>query len=200
MKKSHPVSSVGSWGPDISELNLIGYSQHGDRDAFACLYGTYIDRIHRYIYYRVYDREVAEDLTSLVFLRVWENLGSFKIGCTPFTGWLYRIAHNAVIDYYRAHKTLVPLEDCYLQQLGHSDGVDEKVDVSFLSQRLVKAMDALTHTQQEVLILRFIWGLTTREIACRLHKGQGAIRALQTRGLRKLSQDPDIHTGLLYGS
>ena len=199
MNKSQPVSSGKPLGPDISELKLIRFSQHGDRDAFACLYDAYIERIHHYIYYRVYDREVAEDLTSLVFLRVWENLGTFKVGQTPFMGWVYRIAHNAVIDYYRTRKPLIALEDVDPQNLSHSDRTDEGIDLMNLSQRLVMAMDGLTSTQREVLILRFIWGLTTRDIARRLHKGQGAIRALQMRGLRKLAEDPAIHTGLLYG-
>lgn len=199
MNKSQHVSSDRPLKPNISELKLIHFSQHGDRDAFACLYDTYIERIHHYIYYRVYDREVAEDLTSLVFLRVWENLGTFKSGQAPFMGWLYRIAHNAVIDYYRTRKPFITLEDVDPQSLSHSDRVDESIDLTNLSQKLVTAMDGLTGTQREVLILRFIWGLTTTEIARRLHKGQGAIRALQMRGLRKLAEDPAIHTGLLYG-
>ena len=200
MNKSYPVSSGKPLGPDSSELKLIRFSQDGDRDAFACLYDTYIERIHHYISYRVYDREVAEDLTSLVFLRVWENLGSFKSGQAPFMGWLYRIAHNAVIDYYRTRKPLIPIEEVDPRKLCHSDRVDESIDLTNLSQKLVTAMDGLTGTQREVLILRFMWGLTTGEIARRLHKGQGAIRALQLRGLRKLAEDPAIHTGLLYGS
>lgn len=199
MNKSYAVSSGKALGPDINELKLIRFSQHGDRDAFACLYDTYIERIHHYIYYRVYDREVAEDLTSLVFLKVWENLGTFKSGQAPFMGWVYRIAHNAVIDYYRTRKPVIALDDIDPRKLNHSDRVDESVDLTNLSQKLVAAMDGLTSTQREVLILRFIWGFTTTEIAGRLHKGQGAVRALQMRGLKKLAEDPAIHTGLLYG-
>ncbi len=199
MNKSYPVSSDQPLEPDISELKLIRFSQRGDRDAFACLYDTYLERIHHYIYYRVYDRDVAEDLTSLVFLRVWENLGTFKSGQAPFMGWLYRIAHNAVIDYYRTWKLSIPLEDAHPRNLSYSDRVDQSIDLTNLSQKLVKALDGLTSVQREVLILRFIWGLTTKDIARRLHKGRGAIRALQMRGLRKLAEDPAIHRGLLYG-
>ena len=158
MNKSQHVSSDRPLKPNISELKLIRFSQHGDRDAFACLYDTYIERIHHYIYYRVYDREVAEDLTSLVFLRVWENLGTFKSGQAPFMGWLYRIAHNAVIDYYRTRKPFITLEDVDPQSLSHSDRVDESIDLTNLSQKLVTAMDGLTGTQREVLILQFILG------------------------------------------
>lgn len=194
----HDVSSTEPSGTVRSELNLVRFSQSGDRDAFACLYETNLDRIRRYIYFRVFDREVAEDITSLVFLKVWEHLGSFQGGQIPFAKWIYRIAHNTIIDYYRTRKTVVPLEDVDSLKLSHSDRVDEKIELNILSATLVEALEELTDTQREVLILRFIWGLTTREIARKLHKQQGAVRALQMRGLRRLSQDPAIQRGRMY--
>jgi RNA polymerase sigma-70 factor (ECF subfamily) len=199
MTITYDVSSNGALGtvpfgtvPD--ELDLVRFSQNGDRDAFACLYEANLDRIHRYIFYRVYDQQVTEDITSLVFLKVWENLGKFKGGQVPFAKWLYRIAHNTVIDYYRTRKPTVALEDVHPLQLSHFDRVDDKIDINILSQKLMAAMDVLTSTQREVLTLRFIVGLTTMEIAKKLKKGQGAVRALQMRGLRRLAQEPAIHT------
>lgn len=198
MAATYDVSSNGQFGTVDSELNLVRFSQNGDRDAFASLYETHLDRIHRYIYYRVYDREVAEDITSLVFLKVWEHLGSFQGGQIPFAKWLYRIAHNTVIDYYRTRKTVVPIEDVDPLKLSHSDNVDEKLDLNTCSLGLAEALDELTSMQREVLILRFIWGMTPMEIANKLKKGRGAIRALQMRGLRKLAQHPTIRNGLIY--
>jgi RNA polymerase sigma-70 factor (ECF subfamily) len=177
-----------------SERTLIRFSQGGDRDAFASLYKAHLEQIHRYIYFRVSDRDVAEDITSLVFLKVWQSLGTFNGGQIPFAKWLYRIAHNAVIDYYRTRRVVASLEDVHPLELSYSDRVDEKIDIHILSHKLVEALKTLTHTQQEVLILRFIEGFTTSEIARRLHKQEGAIRALQMRGLRRLAQDPAIHT------
>jgi RNA polymerase sigma-70 factor (ECF subfamily) len=194
MTLTYDVSSTGLRGTVPDELSLVRFSQDGDRDAFACLYEANLERIHRYIYYRVYDQQVTEDITSLVFLKVWENLGSFKGGQIPFAKWLYRIAHNTVIDYYRTRKPTVALEDVHPLQLSHFDSVDEKIDTTILSRDLMAAMDVLTSTQREVLILRFVLGLTTMEIAKRLKKGQGAVRALQMRGLRRLSQEPAMHT------
>ena len=181
-----------------SESTLIGYSQSGDRDAFACLYETHLNQIYRYIYFRVYDHEIAEDITSLVFLKAWEHLGTFKSGHIPFVGWLYRIAHNTVIDYYRTRKTVTSLEDVNVLKLSHSDNVDEKLDLNTCSQQLAEALKELTSMQREVLILRFILGWTTMEIADRLKKGRGAIRALQMRGLRRLAQYPGIHRELIH--
>lgn len=198
MATTYHVSSNRPSGTVRNELNLIRSSQSGDRDAFACLYETHLDRIHRYIYFRVFDRELAEDLTSLVFLKAYEHLGTFKSRHIPFLGWLYRIAHNTVIDYYRTRKTVVPLEDVDLLKLSHSDKVDEKLDLNMCSQKLAEALDQLTSMQREVLILRFIWGLSPMEIADKLKKGRGAIRALQMRGLRRLAQHPAIRKGLMY--
>lgn len=198
MAATYDVSSNGLFGTVDSELNLVRISQNGDRDAFASLYEAHLDRIHRYIFFRVSDRELAEDITSVVFLKVWEHLGSFQGGQVPFAKWLYRIAHNTVIDYYRTRKNVIPLEDVDALKLSHSDNIDEKLDLNTCSQELAGALKELTSTQREVLILRFIWGLSISEIAHRLDKRQGAIRALQLRGLRKLAQHPAIQKGLLF--
>lgn len=198
MATIYNVSSNRPSGTVHSEVKLIHSSQSGDRDAFACLYQTHLAQVYRYIYFRVYDRELAEDITSLVFLKVWEHLGTFKSGDIPFAGWLYRIAHNTVIDYYRTRKNVVPLEDAEVLKLSHSDNVDEKLDLNTCSQELAEALAELTSMQREVLILRFIWGLTSMEIADKLKKGRGAIRALQMRGLRRLAKHPAIQKGLIY--
>lgn len=195
MASTHNMASRGSSGAVESEQKLIRFSQNGDRDAFAALYETHLDQIYRYIYFRVYERELAEDLTSVVFLKVWEHLGNFKSGRVPFLGWVYRIAHNTVIDHYRTRKITTPLDDVHPLQLSHSDGVDDKVDAEILSRQLMEALEDVTYTQREVLILRFIWGFTTTEIADTLNKRRGAIRALQMRGLKRMSQNPAIRNG-----
>jgi|WetSurMetagenome_2_1015567.scaffolds.fasta_scaffold117670_2 RNA polymerase sigma-70 factor, ECF subfamily len=192
MTKFYKSSSSGSLGTTPSEVTLIWYSQQGDRDAFASLYDTYCYGIRRYILIRVADPELAEDITSLVFLRAWENLNTFRIGQSPFGAWLRRIAHNAVIDLYRTRKPVVSLEEIAPLQLSYADEIDKKLDLQSLAQELVQGLKVLTGTQQEVLILRFILGLTTPEIARSLNKQEGAIRALQMRGFKRLAQYPAI--------
>jgi RNA polymerase sigma-70 factor (ECF subfamily) len=192
MTKIYKFSPTGFQDTAMSELNLIWFSQRGDRDAFASLYDTYRDDIHRYIYFRVADPELAEDITSLVFLSVWEHLDTFRIGKSPFSAWLYRIAHNAVIDHYRTRKTVVSLDEVAPLKLSHADEVDEKIDLQIRTQGLIEGLKELTGTQQEVLILRFILGFTTPEIAQSLNKQEGAVRALQMRGLKRLARFPAI--------
>ena len=128
----------------------------------------------------------------MVFLKAWENLKTFRIGRSPFAAWLHRIAHNAVIDHYRTRKTVVSLEEAAPLRLSYADEVDKKLDIQFLTQELVEGLKVLTGTQQQVLILRFIFGFTTPEIAQSLHKQQGAVRALQMRGLKRLAHYPAI--------
>jgi RNA polymerase sigma-70 factor (ECF subfamily) len=188
MTNVHKVFPSGSPATALNEATLIWFSQRGDQDAFASLYDTYHHGIHRYILIRVADPELAEDLTSLVFLKAWENMNTFRIGRSLFGAWLYRIAHNAVIDHYRTRKTVVSLEDAAPLQLSYKDEIDRKLDLQILAQELIQGLKVLTGTQQEVLILRFILGYTTPEIAQSLNKQQGAIRALQMRGLKRLAQ------------
>jgi RNA polymerase sigma-70 factor (ECF subfamily) len=192
MPKIQKVFSSGSLGTTLNEATLIWFSQRGDRDAFASLYDTYREGIHRYIFFHVSDPELAEDLTSVVFLKAWENLTTFRIGRSLFAAWLHRIAHNTVIDHYRTRKPIVSLEEAAPLQLSYGDEVDKKLDIQFLAQGLIDGLKVLTIMQQKVLILRFIFGFTTPEIAQSLNKQQGAVRALQMRGLRRLAQYPAI--------
>ena len=184
--------------PETDEQHLVRLSQQGSQDAFACLYDTYIERIYRYVYFRVADVELAEDITSQVFLKSWERLSSFQVGSSPFVAWLYRIAHNAVIDYYRTRKVSIPLDDASPVEISHEDRVDEKLDRQLESQALCRALKNLTDEQQQVLILKFIEGLSTFEIARRLGKQQGAIRALQMRALQGLAKCPQIQRERRY--
>jgi len=174
--------------PVTDELALVRRSQDGDQEAFTCLYDAYMERIYRYIYFRVADEQVAEDITSQVFLKVWEKLDTYQAGSSPFVAWLYRIARNTVIDNYRTRKVSIPLENVSPADISHDDGVDEKLDMQLKSEQLRQGMKELTEEQQEVLVLRFIAELSTEEIAQQLGKQPGAIRALQMRALQGLAK------------
>ncbi len=191
-------SSVRSLDPLVDEQNLIRLSQAGNQETFARLYDAYIERIYRYVYFRVADEELAEDITSQVFLKVWEKLHTYQAGQSPFMAWLYRIAHNAVIDYYRTRKVSIPLEEANPIEVSHADEINERLDLQVKSQHLRKALQQLTDEQQQVLLLKFVGGLSTSEIAQQLSKQQGAVRALQMRGLQALSKCPDLQVEQLY--
>lgn len=184
--------------PATDELQLISLSQQGDAEAFASLYAFYVERITRYIYFRVTDHELAEDITSRIFLKMLEKLDTYQAGGSPVIAWLYRMAHNAVIDHYRMKRTFISLEDVHQAEVRQEDGIEEKLDLQIKSQQLRAALQVLTKEQQRVLILKFIDGLSTLEIARQLGKRQGAVRSLQMRALQRLARCPDLQRERFY--
>lgn len=166
------------------EADLVRKAKSGDARAFGRLYDSTLDRIYRYIFFRVTDAELAEDLTSQVFLKAWENLRRYKPG-GPFVAWLYTIARNTVIDHYRTRKQSVPLDQTVIKD---DPELDEKVDLKHDIGILQEAMQELTEEQREVLTLRFLADMETGEIAERMQKSEGAVRALQMRALQALAK------------
>ncbi|MCI0609598.1 MAG: sigma-70 family RNA polymerase sigma factor [Anaerolineae bacterium] len=174
--------------PLANERQLVLQAQDGDAEAFGKIYDAYMERIYRFIYFLVDDQQTAEDITSQVFLKAWSNLHCFRFSRTPNLGWLYTIAHNAVIDHYRTRKPTTALEDVQLSQPDYSEAVENEIDLAVEMKSIKAAMRNLTSDQQQVLTLRFIEGMSNTEIAQQLGKREGAIRALQMRGLQALAK------------
>jgi RNA polymerase sigma-70 factor (ECF subfamily) len=173
--------------PLLDERRLVQKAKSGDPDAFARLYDAYVERVYRYIYFRVSDDAATEDLTSQVFLKAWESVSRYRPGSSPFLAWLYSIARNLVIDHYRTKKETVDLEDI-IHITSNGPSPDEEVQKRFELQEMRKALQFLTDEQREVVTLRFIAGLSTEEVAAVMEKREGAIRALQMRALHALYQ------------
>ena len=186
--------------PATDESKLISLSKQGDPEALASLYACYVERITRYVYSRVTDHQLAEDITSRIFLKMLEKLDTYQVGQSPVIAWLYRMAHNAVIDHYRMKRTFVSLEDLHQAEAKQEDGIEEKLELQIKSQQLRAALQVLTEEQQRVLILKFIDGLSTREIARQLGKQPGSVRSLQMRALQKLSRFPSLQREQLLWS
>lgn len=166
---------------------LVLLAKAGDAEAFGHLYETYLDRIYRYVYFRVTDEQTAEDLISQVFTKAWENLDRYQPSGRPFIAWLYTIAHNTVIDHYRTRKDTVAIEST-VSLASDAPGPDEQVELHFEADNLRLALQTLTPEQQQVVVLKFIAGMTTDEIAAQLQKSAGAVRALQMRALQALAK------------
>ncbi len=169
------------------EIRLVRRAQSGDSEAFAQLYDASLDRVYRYVFFRVSDAQMAEDITSQVFLKAWENLDGYKTKGAPFIAWLYTIARNLVIDHYRTRKETVPLEEA-VPLPADGQNVGEQVETRFELQAMREALQFLTEDQQQVLIMKFIGGLSTDDIAKMMDKREGAVRALQMRALQTLSK------------
>lgn len=174
--------------PLADERQLVLQAQDGDAEAFGRIYDGYVERIYRFVFFRVDDQQTAEDITSQVFLKAWSNLDRFEFTRTPYIAWLYTIAHNTVIDHYRTRKITTALEDVQLSQPDDAEVVENQIDLTVEMKTIKVAMQNLTDDQQQVLHLRFIEGMSNTEIAQQLGKREGAIRALQMRGLQALAK------------
>ena len=166
------------------EARLVEFAVAGDFDSFAALYSHHMDAIYRYAFFRMGNQQDAEDLTEQAFLRAWEAMPSFRsIGCS-FLHWMYRIAHNLVVDYHR-HGARV-IEESLPNQLTLT--LDEVPVIDYMLRveeitTLAGAIRQLSDEQQQVIILRFIEGFSHAEISRILQKSEMACRAIQHRAL-----------------
>lgn len=173
----------------VNEEYIVQQAVDGNQRAFTQLYDIYFDKIYRYIYVRLRKQAESEDLTQEVFIKALKAIGSYKIGKTPFASWLFRIAHNQVIDYVRKYaKNMETSLDEAPPTVGAEDPVimiEQKFEIAELNM----AMMELSPAQQEVISLRFIAELPIADVAKILGKSQGTVKALQFNGtvsLRRL--------------
>lgn len=182
---------------DLTEKVLLEGAAIFDERALGELYDRYEARIYSYIYRRTGNESLAEDLTAQVFLKMLEAIRSEKAWHSSFSGWLYRIAHNAVIDYYRQRdrQQQVSLEDTLTTTASDHNPV-VMAESSVDAERLRIAISRLTEEQAEVITLRFLEGYSISEVAEMLDKTEGSIKALQYRAvttLRQLLQHEGFH-------
>jgi RNA polymerase sigma-70 factor (ECF subfamily) len=168
--------------------DIVRRAQAGDQSAFAELYERHYDQIFRYISFKCGNRLEAEDLTGEVFLKMLESIHKFKFQGFPFTSWLYRIAHNLVVDNFRrkGRKPTVPLDKVLNFSGGADSDMENQVQLSWSMREVVEAMDNLTGLQREVITLRFVAGLSIAETANAVGRKENAVKALQHAGIRKL--------------
>jgi RNA polymerase sigma-70 factor (ECF subfamily) len=177
------------WGLErescTDEAALVAQAVQGDERSFTGLYDRYYDRIYRHLYYRVGRAEDAEDLAQQVFLQAWRALSRYRQGTTPFIAWLFTIAHNAVISFYRRNKAAYSLESD-LSERPSSNGVEEPTETRLEHERAHRAMARLKPEQQLVLSMRFLESLEYRDIGAALGKSEGNVRVIQHRALLEL--------------
>jgi RNA polymerase sigma-70 factor (ECF subfamily) len=168
-----------------NERILLERAKQYDQAALGELYDRYAPRIYAYVYRRVSDAHLAEDLTSDVFVRVIQAIQAGRFWRTSFRAWLYRIAHNLVVDHYRRQPPAAELELDERLVVSEDDPVSAVAE-QLSHQRLHAAISRLTPDQQQVLALRFGEEMKTREVAEVMGKSVGAIEALQHRALAAL--------------
>lgn len=160
------------------EESLVRRAQQRDQEAFAQLYETNFDKIYRYVVLRIGNETEAEDMTQQVFLNALQSISSFRWKGAPFSAWLFRIAHNQVVDYLRkkTKQATSPLDESLVS---HDDNpqltAERKLDI----EQLVSATKYLTEAQREVISLRFAGELSIAQAAKVMGKSEGAVKALQ---------------------
>jgi RNA polymerase sigma-70 factor (ECF subfamily) len=181
------IQTIHKDPPLPEEACLVDQAKSGDPEAFAKLYDAYVERVSRYIFFRVSEDSDMEDLVSQVFLKAWENLDRYKVGRSPFIAWLYTIARNLVIDHYRTKKNTLALDEV-LALPSDMQLPDEEVQMHFDLDAMRDSLQVLSKDQQQVLILKYIVGLPNESIAKIMNKQEGTIRGLQMRGLQTLAK------------
>ena len=161
------------------EQNLIQRARQGDQDAFAQLYENHFDKIYRYVVLKIGNMAEAEDMTQQVFVKAYESISSYRWQGIPFSAWLFRIAHNQMVDFVRkaSKKQTIPFDES-LPVLSDSNP-EHEVEVKMEMEKVVLASRKLTKAQHEVINLRFAGGLSIAEVAKTMRKSEGAIKALQ---------------------
>jgi RNA polymerase sigma-70 factor, ECF subfamily len=192
LKVPAPQSGAQSSLPmaDMPEDEVILLAGGGDTEAFSLLYERYVTRIYNYIYYRTGNPYEAEDLTSRVFHRALGHIGHYSNRGVPFSAWLYRIAHNLVANWHRdnSRRNEVPLED----QTGLPQRTEHPEHALVNNQELenlLKVIRRLPPERQQLLILKFVEGMSNAEIAMIMMRSEGAIKSLYHRTLLTLRDD-----------
>jgi RNA polymerase sigma-70 factor (ECF subfamily) len=175
----------------IFEKILINQIKKGDEQAFAQFYDTYKDKIYSFIYFKVPGKEKADDLVNDTFLKVYRYL---KDGhdIDNFQAFLYKTARNSVIDFYRTQQQNVSLDS--ISEIFFKEDVSNKVDDKLEGEKITAAIKQLPDNYQEIIILRFIDGLSFEEISQSTGKSLGNCRMLAHRGIKKLKEIIDKET------
>jgi RNA polymerase sigma-70 factor (ECF subfamily) len=170
---------------DTDDRRLIQQAKEGNEAAFAEIYTRHHDAIYTYVYYRVNDTGLADDLAGEVFVRMVERIGRFTYRGRPILAWLYTIARNLIVDHQRQQSKAdhLPLDEGLVAGgASPSETVSQRLD----RDCLMKSMKHLTEEQQRVILHKLIEGRSNAEVAILLDKTEGAIKSLQHRALASL--------------
>lgn len=169
---------------------MVERARRLDDDAWRIIFNRHYPRLYSYLYYRVGDPNIAEDLCGEVFEKAIKNIHRFKSRDGGLAGWLTRIAQNLAHDYHRRRHTRPP-DPLELNETWMETGDDPAHELLAResSAYLYQALQKLTDDQRDVILLRFIAQMRTPEVARTMGKTVGAVKALQHRALAALRRE-----------
>jgi RNA polymerase sigma-70 factor (ECF subfamily) len=188
MASEETTAAADRLGSSQHVRRLVERAQQGDRDALEELYLLHFDRIYSYLHMSVGNRHDAEDLTTQTFLKMLEAIGRFRFQAAPFSAWLFRIAHNLAMDHFRASRRWQPEEDVPEPHGSEQVSAEEEALHSIGRKSMLELIEGLSHEQQQVLTLKFVFNFGNGEVATILGKTEGAIKSLQHRALVSLQK------------
>jgi RNA polymerase sigma-70 factor (TIGR02952 family) len=179
----------GQVAPPLDVWELVRRAQAGDAEAFGQLYDHYVTMVHRYLYHRVGDRALAEDLTSETFVRALRRIDSLSFQGRDVGAWLVTIARNLVLDHVKSSRFRLEVTTADMRDADRAtDGPEDAVVQQLINGQLLACIRQLGGEQQECISLRFLQGLSVSETAAVMGKKDGAIKALQHRAVRRLAR------------
>jgi len=171
---------------DEKELDLIKDCQNGKLESFEKLYDTYFQKIYNFIFFRTSHKETSEDLTSLTFIKALEGINDFKLDYGFFSSWLYKIARNNVIDYYRSKKSIDNIDDH--ENLKSDTNLESEIDIKYKLDKVEKYIKDLKPEQKEILIMRLWDQLSYREISKIVGKSEENCKVIFSRSLKSIKE------------
>jgi RNA polymerase sigma-70 factor, ECF subfamily len=179
---------------DQAEIRaLVRRSQRGEADAFGLLYDRFQPDIVRYLSHRVGDPDVAEDLAQHVFLKAWQAIPRYQDRGVPFQAWLYRMAHNQMVDHFRTRRSTADIDGIDVPEEAEAEHL---VLAAEMSETLQHAMQRLSADHRQVLVLRFLMEKSAREVGAIMGRKEVTIRGLQMRALQALRREIEAMGGM----
>ncbi|MGE5297795.1 MAG: RNA polymerase sigma factor [Acidobacteriaceae bacterium] len=174
---------------EIDLKNLLLRAQKGDEKAFGLIYDHFRERIYRFIYFRVGHKELAEDILSDTFVKAWQRLSDLN-SPEALSSWIYRVAKNNIIDYYRIKRVTVSIEEIEEVTENLTDEADpvDSTNISIEQRVVLELMDQLPEDQRQIIAYKFFEDLTNQEIASIMNKTEVSVRVIQHRAINKLKQ------------
>jgi RNA polymerase sigma-70 factor (ECF subfamily) len=166
-----------------NEKELIEKCQSGDTQAFGNLYDHYVRTIYNFVYYKTLHKETAEDLTSQTFFKALKNIRSVDTS-RSILSWLYKIAHNSVLDHYRTKRHTEDIDDLY--DLSLEEDVVGALDDAKDAERIKKYLEKLTPIERDIIIMRVWQELPYKEISDIIGKSEANSKMIFSRSMKKL--------------
>lgn len=171
-----------------SDNDLVRGVLNGSKENLAILYERHYPWVYRFLLAHLRDAADAEDVAQDVFLRMLDKLATFRVENGNFVAWLFRIAQNIRTDFFRSRARTLRIIEAETERLGQTTNVETALEEEALVMEINERVKQLAPAQQEVIVLRFIAGLSVKETAMICGKAEGTVKALQSQALRKLRQ------------